>query len=165
VSGQIKAIPDIPTTVMAQSEASLAVIPRGAPLPDVKPLFSQAVRERWNDYGIGLLLQGDLKAAEAAFLHVTEMDPGYADGPVNVARAQIQEGNVAAAEPMLQKALAIDPKLAKAHYFLGTCTRPRAVRRGAGRIAGGRRAISARSRRARPDRTRACFSSGSSPTR
>ena len=120
VSGQIKAIPDIPTTVMAQSEASLAVIPRGAPLPEVKPLFSQAVRERWNDYGIGLLLQGDLKAAEAAFMHVTEMDPRYADGPVNVARAQIQEGNVAAAEPMLQKALAIDPRLAKAHYFLGT---------------------------------------------
>jgi hypothetical protein len=120
VSGQIKAIPDIPTTVMAQSEASLAVIPRGALLPDVKPLFSQAVRERWNDYGIGLLLQGDLKAAEAAFMNVTEMDPGYADGPVNVARAQIQEGNVTAAEPMLQKALAIDPKLAKAHYFLGT---------------------------------------------
>jgi len=120
VSGQIKAIPDIPTTVMAQSEASLAVIPRGAPLPDVRPLFNLAVRERWNDYGIGLLLQGDLKAAEAAFLHVTEMDPGYADGPVNVARAQIQEGDVAAAEPMLQKALAIDPRLAKAHYFLGT---------------------------------------------
>jgi tetratricopeptide (TPR) repeat protein len=120
VSGAIKAIPDIPTTVMAHAEASIAVVPRGATLPDVKPFFSPAVRERWNDYGIGLLLQGDLKAAEAAFLNVTEMDPGYADGPVNVARAQIQEGNVAAAEPMLQKALAIDPKLAKTHYFLGT---------------------------------------------
>jgi len=120
VSGGIKAIPDIPTTVMARAEASIAVVPRSAALPDVKPFFSPAVRERWNDYGIGLLLQGDLKAAEAAFLNVTEMDPGYADGPVNVARAQIQEGNVAAAEPMLQKALAIDPKLAKTHYFLGT---------------------------------------------
>ena len=43
-----------------------------------------SVRERWNDYGIGLLLQGDLKAAEAAFRKVTEMDPGYADGWVNV---------------------------------------------------------------------------------
>jgi tetratricopeptide (TPR) repeat protein len=120
VSGGIKAIPDIPTTVMAHAEASIGVIARRATLPDVKPFFSPAVRERWNDYGIGLLLQGDLKAAEAAFLHVSEMDPGYADGPVNVARAQIQEGNVAPAEPMLQKALAIDPKLAKTHYFLGT---------------------------------------------
>ena len=25
-------------------------------------------RERWNDYGIGLLLQGDLRAAQNAFL-------------------------------------------------------------------------------------------------
>ena len=98
----------------------MRVMPRGAPLPDVKPLFSQAVRERWNDYGIGLLLQGDLKAAEAAFLHVTEMDPGYADGPVNVARAQIQEGNVAARGADAPEGAGDRPELAKAHYFLGT---------------------------------------------
>ena len=30
------------------------------------------------------------------------MDPGYADGPVNVARARIQEGNVTDAIPMLE---------------------------------------------------------------
>ena len=120
VSGQIKAIPDIPTTVMAESAATLTVIGRNAPLPDVKPLTTAAVRERWNDYGIGLLLQGDLKGAGAAFTKVVAMDPAYADGPVNVARAQIQEGDVTAAIPMLEKALAISPKLAKAHFFLGT---------------------------------------------
>ena len=119
VSGQIKAIPDIPTTVMAHAETSLAVVGRDAPLPDVKPLLDRSVRERWNDYGIGLLLQGDLKGAEAAFTRVMVMDPGYADGPVNVARALIQEGNVAAAIPMLETALTIAPRLAKAHYFLG----------------------------------------------
>jgi Flp pilus assembly protein TadD len=120
VSGQIKAIPDIPTTVMAEATATLAVIGKNAPLPDVKPLMTAAVRERWNDYGIGLLLQGDLKGAGAAFTKVVAMDPGYADGPVNVARAQIQEGDVTAAIPMLEKALAMSPKLAKAHFFLGT---------------------------------------------
>ncbi len=78
------------------------------------------VRERWNDYGIGLLLQGDIRGAEAAFLNVTQMDPAYADGWVNVARARIQEGNMAAAETMLRKALEIDPVLAKTHFFLGT---------------------------------------------
>ena len=31
------------------------------------PIASQADRERWNDWGIGLLLQGDLKGAEYAF--------------------------------------------------------------------------------------------------
>src|SRR5205823_5654451 len=43
-----------------------------------------------------------------------------ADGWVNVARAQIQEGDVAAAEPMLRRALAADGRLAKTHFFLGT---------------------------------------------
>src|SRR5262245_27224186 len=120
VSGKVKAIPDIPITVMSYQESSLKVIPRNAKLPDTKPLLDKSVRERWNDYGIGLLLQGDLKGAEAAFLKVTEMDPGYADGWVNVARAQIQEGNMEEAEKFLRKALEIDPNLAKTHFFLGT---------------------------------------------
>jgi tetratricopeptide (TPR) repeat protein len=47
------------------------------------------------------------------------MDPGYADGWVNVGRARLQEGNLEGAEEMLNRALAIDPKLAKTHFFLG----------------------------------------------
>ena len=120
VSGKVKAIPDIPITVMSYQESSLKVIPRNAKLPDTKSLLDKSVRERWNDYGIGLLLQGDLKGAEAAFLKVTEMDPGYADGWVNVARAQIQEGNMEEAEKFLRKALEVDSNLAKTHFFLGT---------------------------------------------
>ncbi|HXB57441.1 MAG TPA: tetratricopeptide repeat protein [Vicinamibacteria bacterium] len=120
VSGQIKAIPDIPITVMASAEASLRILPRNAPPPAMKPLLDRSVRERWNDYGIGLLLQGDIKGAEAAFLGVTEMEPEYADGWVNVGRARVQEGNMAGAEEILRKALAVDPGLAKTHFFLGT---------------------------------------------
>ena len=60
------------------------------------------------------------RGAEAAFTKVTAMDPAYADGPVNVARVRVQEGDVAAAIPMLEKALTVAPRLAKAHYFLGT---------------------------------------------
>jgi tetratricopeptide (TPR) repeat protein len=127
VSGRVKAIPDIPITVMAEASASLKVAARGAALPDEKAVLDKSVRERWNDYGIGLLLQGDIKAAEAAFLKVTEMDPEYADGWVNVARARITEGNLAGAEEMLQKALARDANLAKTHFFLGT------VKKGLGR--------------------------------
>src|SRR5207247_4378902 len=83
------------------------------------PSRDRSVRERWNDYGIGLLLQGDLQSAEAAFERVTQIDPQYADGWVNIARAQIQEGNMSAAEPVLRKALALDSALAKTHFFLG----------------------------------------------
>jgi tetratricopeptide (TPR) repeat protein len=120
VSGQVKSIPDIPITVMSYQESSLRVIPRGSQLPDTKPFLDKSVRERWNDFGIGLLLQGDLKGAEAAFLKVTEMDPQYADGWVNVARAQIQEGNMEEAEKFLNRALEVDSGLAKTHFFLGT---------------------------------------------
>jgi Flp pilus assembly protein TadD len=120
VSGNVKAIPDIPTTVMAEAQATLKVLPAGAPLPDAKPVMTKEVRERWNDYGIGLLLQGDIRNAESTFLKVTQMDPGYADGWVNVARGRIQEGNMADAEPILRKALEINPGLAKTHFFLAT---------------------------------------------
>ena len=85
---------------------------RGAAAADGRRRSStRSVRERWNDYGIGLLLQGDLKGAEAAFLKVTEMDPRYADGPVNVARARIQEGDVDGRRSRCSsKALHIDPR-------------------------------------------------------
>lgn len=98
----------------------------GAPLswrPETQAFAGKSVRERWNDFGIGLLLQVDLRGVEAVFLKVTEMDPGYGDGWVNVARARIQEGNLDGAETMLRKALAIDPELAKTHFFLGTTSK------------------------------------------
>jgi tetratricopeptide (TPR) repeat protein len=119
VSGQIKSIPNLPITVMAQAETAIAVIDKDRPLAAVKPLFDAAVRERWNDYGIGLLLQGDLSGAEAAFRNVMLMDPAYPDGPVNVARVLVQEGDTRAAIPLLEQALQLSPKLAKAHYFMG----------------------------------------------
>jgi lipoprotein NlpI len=120
VSGPVKAIPDIPTTVMAQNEATLRVLPRGVALPEIAPVMDPTIRERWNDYGIGLLLQGDIKNAEATFLKVTKMQPSYADGWVNVGRARVQEGNMAGAEEVLRQALQIDPDLAKTHFFLAT---------------------------------------------
>ncbi len=123
VSGGVKAIPDVPTTVMAEAEAALEVIDAESPLPEVPRVAAPSLRERWNDYGIGLLLQGDLRGAEAAFRTVMEIDPGYADGPVNVARARLREGDVETAVPLLERALELAPGLARAHYFLGTALR------------------------------------------
>lgn len=119
VSGTTKQIPDLPITVLASAQASLHVAAADATLPETRPLLDPAVRERWNDYGIGLLLQGDLSGAEAAFRKVMQMDPKYADGPVNVARVLVQEGDTQAAIPLLEQALTLAPGLAKAHYFLG----------------------------------------------
>jgi tetratricopeptide (TPR) repeat protein len=76
--------------------------------------------QRWNDYGIGLLLQGDLKAAQAAFEKITEIDPKNPDGWLNIGRAALQEGDVVRARAVLDKALALDPKLARTNFFYGS---------------------------------------------
>lgn len=119
VSGPMKQVPRLPITVMASSEQTVRVLPKGAALASPRRT-DPSVRERWNDYGIGLLQQGDLKNAEAAFLNVMASEPGYADGPLNVARVRLQEGDLEGAEVMLRKSLAIDGSLARTHYFLGT---------------------------------------------
>jgi tetratricopeptide (TPR) repeat protein len=73
--------------------------------------------QRWNDYGIGLFLQGDLKGAAAAFQKITEVDPNNPDGWVNIGRCAVQEGDMARARTVLEKALALSPKLARANFF------------------------------------------------
>jgi tetratricopeptide (TPR) repeat protein len=113
VSGKIRGrIPDPPIVTLAEAHATVALGP-----PDWTPVVRKQDRERWNDWGVGLLLQGDLKGAEYAFKRVTEAEPEYADGWLNVARALIQEGETAAAKPYLAKALALGPRLGRAMFF------------------------------------------------
>jgi tetratricopeptide (TPR) repeat protein len=113
VSGQIKGrIPNLPIVTVASATVT---VPLGRPL--WKPVVLRQDRERWNDWGIGLLLQGDLKGAEYAFKKVTEAEPGYPDGWLNVARALIQEGETDAAKPYVEKALALNPKLGRIYFF------------------------------------------------
>jgi tetratricopeptide (TPR) repeat protein len=117
VSGRVKAqIPVLPIVTLAEDVATLKVGGSGGE-PDWEPVVAREDRERWNDWGIGLLLQGDLKGAEYAFRQVTKAEPGYADGWLNVARALIQEGQTDAAKPFLREALRLDPAFARGHYF------------------------------------------------
>ncbi len=119
VSAKPPRIPDVPTVVMGENTVTIPVVAKTAPPFAENLAFDPQDRERWNDYGIGLLLQGDLKGAERAFENVTKLDPQYADGWVNIARTRIQEGNIDAAKPVLEKALAVNLDLASAHYFRG----------------------------------------------
>jgi tetratricopeptide (TPR) repeat protein len=113
VSGKIRGrIPDLPIVTLAEAQATVAL-----GQPDWTPVVRKSDRERWNDWGIGLLLQGDLKGAEYAFKRVTEADPEYADGWLNVARALIQEGETDAAKPYLTKALTLRPRLGRTMFF------------------------------------------------
>jgi tetratricopeptide (TPR) repeat protein len=117
VSGKIKGeIPVLPITTLAEATADIEV-GDGKTNTRWAPVVAKKDRERWNDWGIGLLLQGDLKGAEYAFRRVTEAEPEYADGWLNVARALIQEGETDAAKPFVQRVLQINPKLGRAYVF------------------------------------------------
>ena len=120
VSAKEEKIPDLPIVAVAENQAVLDVVPANAPAPQPKTQLAKEDWQRWNDYGIGLLLQGDLKAAQAAFEKVTEIDAQNPDGWVNIGRAALQEGDVARARTVLEKALAIDPKLARTNFFYGS---------------------------------------------
>lgn len=113
VSGEIKdRIPDLPIVTLAEAKAVV-----GLGETSWTPVVAKQDRERWNDWGIGLLLQGDLKGAEYAFKKVTEAEPEYADGWLNVARALIQEGETDAAKPYVEKALTVNSKLGRIYFF------------------------------------------------
>jgi len=117
VSGNLKTIPDLPIITIAEDTKTLRVLRRSAPPPQPKTVTTKEEWTRWNDYGIGLFLQGDLKAAGAAFEKITEADPKNPDGWTNIGRALVQEGDTAGARKMLEKSLAIDPRLARTNYF------------------------------------------------
>jgi Flp pilus assembly protein TadD len=117
VSAKEKRIPDLPTVALAEDEVTLQVADHNSPPPAPKVELNAKEWQRWNDYGIGLLLQGDLKGAEAAFQKITEMDPKNPDGWVNIGRAAIQEGDLERARTVLKRALDINPNLARANFF------------------------------------------------
>ncbi len=117
VSGNLKAIPDLPVTILAEDTKTLRVLPRNAPAPQPKTVSVKEDWTRWNDYGIGLFLQGDLRAAAAAFEKITQADPENPDGWTNIGRVLVQEGDTAGARKVLEKSLAIDPLLARTNFF------------------------------------------------
>jgi tetratricopeptide (TPR) repeat protein len=117
VSSTAKGIPDVPIVVVAEDRKTLRVLPPTAASPAPEVIHSRDDWTRWNDYGIGLFLQGDLKGAEQAFTEITKIDPQNFDGWTNVGRVRVQEGNTEGAKEVLLKALALKPGLARANFF------------------------------------------------
>ncbi|MGA8620402.1 MAG: tetratricopeptide repeat protein [Candidatus Sulfotelmatobacter sp.] len=117
VSAKQEKIPDVPIVTVAEDEVTLPVVAHGAPAAQPKTVTRKDEWQRWNDYGIGLFLQGDLKGAAAAFEKVTEADPNNPDGWVNIGRCAVQEGDMERARTVLEKALSLSPNLARANYF------------------------------------------------
>jgi tetratricopeptide (TPR) repeat protein len=100
--------PTLPVVEMATDRVKLPVA--GGQKVTNPPSPIEAVWQRWNDYGIGLLLEGatkggqkgELKQAEQMFMKVAEL--GKADGWVNLARVYQREGRVPDALAALEKA-------------------------------------------------------------
>jgi tetratricopeptide (TPR) repeat protein len=117
VSGNVKGIPDLPAIILAEDTKTLRVLPKNSPVPQPATISTKEDWTRWNDYGIGLFLQGDLKAAAVAFEKITEADPQNPDGWTNIGRVLVQEGDTAGARKVLEKSLAIDARLARTNFF------------------------------------------------
>jgi predicted Zn-dependent protease len=117
VAGKLKEVPALPITVVADDTKTIRVIGKKETAPTPRVATVKEDWMRWNDYGIGLFLQGDLRNAEMAFEKVTQADPQNPDGWVNIGRVRVQEGDNAGALQVLDKALALKPGLARANYF------------------------------------------------
>ena len=84
------------------------------------PIVQNAkLRERFNDYGIGLYNQGDARGAAVAFRRGFDFDSTYADAYINLARIAMDEGNLADMIAAINRADQIKPDYYKAHYFRG----------------------------------------------
>ena len=70
---------------------------------------------RYNDYGIGLLLEQDTRGAARAFERVATLQPNRLDGPLNLAKTALQDGNLDKAYAYLRPCEEIqagDPRVA-----------------------------------------------------
>ena len=97
-------VPDLPVTEIASDSARVLVV-RGIAsegAPSLPRLAEEWVR--YNDYGIGLLLEGDTRGAATAFSIVAALRPDISDGPLNLAKPALAEGNLEAAYDALARA-------------------------------------------------------------
>ena len=108
--------PELPIVEMAAASVLLPTAPQASPTPEAAP-GDLARALRFNDYGIGMLLAGDLRAAEAAFSTVAHLAPEFADAPVNLARVRLQEGDPEGAKEAAEAALQLAPGLPRARFF------------------------------------------------
>src|SRR5262249_33130801 len=116
--------PSLPVTTLASDEVSLPIEAspaHGSRLTAHGPRGnSDPEWLRWNDYGIGLFLQGDLKGAARAWTRVEELAKDKPDGPLNRARAEIAEGRLSDARASLAEAERRRPGWGKTAFFRAT---------------------------------------------
>ena len=99
---------DLPITLLATDRVTFPIEGVAAEVANAKSEIPEW--QRWNDYGIGLLLKGEkgeLVQATAAFEQVEKL--GQAHGPLNLARVFVREGRLNDAVAALDRAVKFDP--------------------------------------------------------
>jgi tetratricopeptide (TPR) repeat protein len=123
-------VPDLPVTEIATGEASFAIASGALADPSTDgetgtdgSAKKAAARDedwtRYNDYGIALLLEGNTRLAMRAFDRVRAAHPDRTDGPLNMARTALRDGNLNAAYDLLQEAEGIRPGDPRAAWVWG----------------------------------------------
>jgi tetratricopeptide (TPR) repeat protein len=97
----------LPIITMAEDQVTLPIKGIGISVPEQKREVEPW--QRWNDYGIGMLLKGkaELKQAFEAFVEVEKL--GRSDGALNQARASFEEGDLDDATAAVQRSMKMEP--------------------------------------------------------
>ena len=117
---QFDDVPDLPITEIASHKITLPVkqaAMASTTVPAVPVTLSDNGPDwiRYNDYGIGLLLENDTRGASRAFAEVSRLAPDRVDGPLNLAKTALQDGNLERAYEYLRQCEDIkvgDPRVA-----------------------------------------------------
>jgi hypothetical protein len=109
-------IPDLPVTVIAESEVALDV---GTEPRAPHPVEDPAAWVRFNDHGIASFLQQAFDVAEESWKEVARLRPDLPDGYRNQARRFLQSATPERAEPLLRKAQEVAPDHPQNPYFWG----------------------------------------------
>ncbi|MEK6675418.1 MAG: tetratricopeptide repeat protein [Planctomycetota bacterium] len=110
--------PDLPVTEIASDSVTFHVTNTPSPFPAADPDPKDWMR--YNDYGIGLFLQDDTRQAAAAFGKVAQTAAQRLDGPRNLARVAIREGNLALAYQHLKECERLSPGDPQTAWVWGT---------------------------------------------
>jgi Flp pilus assembly protein TadD len=109
--------------VTVDYEAQATILFAAGDLAGARDKFEHATKAApsarvWTNYGVTLQRLGDLDGAVAAYRSAIGIDPNYLEAWLYQARVAAEQGELARAIPLLQRALAINPLNADANVEL-----------------------------------------------